>query len=165
MDISATECSSGGTSGWTLYLDQSSSSSATQWQRDGGIVVDNEEYSRERRIRRKGAKEEDLSMVSDASSGPPHFNEDEDYFGGENGYSYSASNASQSAQKIDKKKKNTKNNGSKTQHSHTDDTASSPALGFNKNLLKQGFSVNKGKSSFQKHFGSFQSKSEKPTSK
>ncbi|XP_057973677.1 protein SOB FIVE-LIKE 5-like [Malania oleifera] len=162
-------------SGWTLYLDQSYNS-ASDCQRGSGIGED--EYCRERRTKvEDDDEEEDLSMVSDASSGPPHFHEEE-YCFNENGCFYSASNsASQLGKKGDKKKKNREQRG-KQRHSYLDDTASSPAKSFSKKKISngqasmhldfsQGYSAThlKGPESFQKHFGFLQpSFSEKPTS-
>ncbi|KAJ9166348.1 hypothetical protein P3X46_021120 [Hevea brasiliensis] len=158
MNMSASHCSSSGCeSGWTLYLDQSSLSK-NQYQGYGGFVdgnyakVDDEE-------------EEDLSMVSDASSRPPHYcQDDEDCF-------------DQLAKK-NKSKKKSKEYGRNQQHSYLDDTASSPVLGkaIGKNEasmnhvleFSQGFSAThfKGKSSLKKHFGFFQSSiAEKSASK
>ncbi|KAA8528451.1 hypothetical protein F0562_035806 [Nyssa sinensis] len=168
MNVSISGCSSGCESGWTNYLDQSSNS-ADQFHKFGGGMVD-ENY------RRKAANEEledeedeDLSMVSDASSGPPHFHEDEDCSGETGYFCY----ASEQAKKMKKKKKIKEHKG-KQQHSYLDDTASSPILSFSKknvafsaneasmeNVLgfSQGNSATqfKGKSAFRKHFGFLQS--------
>ncbi|KAJ6391252.1 hypothetical protein OIU77_025276 [Salix suchowensis] len=72
MNVSASEYSSGGCeSGWTSYFDQSSNSKH-QYQGFGGFA--DGEYTR-----LEEEQEEDLSMVSDASSGPPHYGEDGGY--------------------------------------------------------------------------------------
>lgn len=73
-------------------------------------------------------EEEDLSMVSDASSGPPHFHEDDDC-SDENGCFYATSQALKKS-----KKKNIKDKHPCTilQHSSLDDTASSHVLSFSK---------------------------------
>lgn len=72
MNISPSQCgSSGCESGWTFYLDQSSYYSQTQ--------PPNEEYvGKGGRIMAEEAAEVDLSMVSDASSGPKHYYDDYD---------------------------------------------------------------------------------------
>ncbi|CAH9116617.1 unnamed protein product [Cuscuta epithymum] len=77
------ECSSGCESGWTLYFensyipshhscdDDNSHSQGHEFvARKSGFCQENEEEEEE---------EEDLSMVSDASSGPPHFVEEDNY--------------------------------------------------------------------------------------
>ncbi|KAG5032668.1 hypothetical protein JHK82_016243 [Glycine max] len=70
MDISSSQYNSAGESGWTHYLDYSSLSES-YFQMRGGI----EDHGA------KGARveeeEEDLSMISDASSGPQHYHEDD----------------------------------------------------------------------------------------
>ncbi|OMO64496.1 hypothetical protein CCACVL1_21709 [Corchorus capsularis] len=163
MNLSASQCGSGCESGWTHYLDQSSSYSQTRCQSFGGNF-DGDYYGG------KGARfvvedeEEDLSMVSDASSGPRHYCEE--YYEeclDENGSFCSAPNSvPKLTNKSSKNKKKMKQHGSiNQQHSYLDDTASSP-----KNCKKessidvldfsQGFSGThfKGKSSaFQKKFG------------
>ncbi|KAI0523434.1 hypothetical protein KFK09_005829 [Dendrobium nobile] len=58
------ECSSGCQSGWTLYLCQSHDSPSTSTLPSGRDVSVHED------------EEEDLSMLSDASSGPPHGTEE-----------------------------------------------------------------------------------------
>lgn len=64
MNMLVSECSSGCESGWTLYFEHSMDAS----HRDPPFLDE------------KGAEdeEEDLSMVSDASSGPPHLHEEEE---------------------------------------------------------------------------------------
>uniref|UniRef100_A0A7N0T159 Uncharacterized protein n=1 Tax=Kalanchoe fedtschenkoi TaxID=63787 RepID=A0A7N0T159_KALFE len=59
MNHGGSECSSGCESGWTLYLEKSS------WLSPNCSVSLEDEDG--------GDGEEDMSMVSDASSGPPHF--------------------------------------------------------------------------------------------
>ncbi|CAL2233919.1 unnamed protein product [Prunus armeniaca] len=159
MNISPSQCNSGCESGWTHYLDQSYFSQS-QFQRAGAIA----DY--------EGAKteveeeeEEDLSMISDASSGPPHYHDlDEDCLY-ENGCSFSVSWGS----KLGKKgKKKGKESG---REQHLDDTASSPVLNYSKKKLRtlskdessmqnvlgysEGFSAThtKGKSALLQHFG------------
>lgn len=115
MNISTSDCSSGCESGWTMYLDQSSNS-ADQFQKANMRfkAANEEEYDE--------LEDEDLSMVSDASSGPRHLQEDEDSFDG-NGYLCSDSGH---PNKKEKKKKNVKEQRSKKQYSNLDDTAISP---------------------------------------
>ncbi|KAE8663017.1 caffeic acid 3-O-methyltransferase-like [Hibiscus syriacus] len=59
MNVSASQCGSGSESGWTLYLDQSSYSQTRYQKFNENFMVDDEE--------------QDLSMVSDASSDPRHY--------------------------------------------------------------------------------------------
>ncbi|XWS21303.1 hypothetical protein CRYUN_Cryun30bG0044100 [Craigia yunnanensis] len=163
MNVSASQCGSGCESGWTLYLDQSSYSQ-TRCQRFGGNF--DEDYGG------KGARfvvedeEEDLSMVSDASSGPRHYCEDYEERLDENGSFFSAPAAPEPAKKSSKNKKKIKEHCSNQQHSYLDDTASSPVISFSKKNFKkeasidlldfsQGFSGThfKGKLAFQKKIG------------
>ncbi|CAI9781833.1 unnamed protein product [Fraxinus pennsylvanica] len=62
------ECRSGCESGWTLYLEHSSSSFSR--------------YSVAKRVKVEDddVENDDLSMVSDASSGPPHLHEEDEFF-------------------------------------------------------------------------------------
>ncbi|KAH7567542.1 hypothetical protein JRO89_XS07G0090000 [Xanthoceras sorbifolium] len=73
-------------------------------------------------------------MVSDASSGPRHYCEDDEDCFDESGCFCSppSASASELAKKSSKKKKKTKEYGHNQQHSYLDDTASSPVLGFSK---------------------------------
>ncbi|KAJ1377869.1 hypothetical protein SESBI_48450 [Sesbania bispinosa] len=123
MDISASQYSSASESGWTHYLDQSSLSEG-YFQRRGGNIVDYEG---------KGARmeesEEDLSMVSDASSGPPHY-DNECYY--ENWYPSHSSTTKES-----QKKKKVKEYGRSQQPSPLDDTASSPVFNWPKESHKK----------------------------
>ncbi|XP_027093468.1 protein SOB FIVE-LIKE 5 [Coffea arabica] len=173
MNLSASEYSNGCASGWTRYLDPFSSS-ADQCNRSlpfndyslgkGAYLYEDEE-------------DEDLSMLSDASSGPPHIHQDEDS-SEETRY---ASGISVSEPKKSKHKKKAKQQRKKQQNLHLDDTASSPVLSFSKashgtffennaalnyndnystehdSCLSQGFSAThfKGKSVLSKHFGFF----------
>ena len=127
MNVSASQCGSGCESGWTFYLDQSSYSQ-TRCQKFGGNF--DEEYGG------KGARfvveDEDLSMVSDASSGPRHHCEDYEEGLDENGSFCSAPAAPEPANKSSKNKKKIKEHGSNQQHSYLDDTASSPVITFSK---------------------------------
>ncbi|TXG52548.1 hypothetical protein EZV62_021717 [Acer yangbiense] len=73
-------------------------------------------------------------MVSDASSGPRHYCEDDEDCFDENGCFSSPPSASELAKKSKNKKKKIKEqqHGRNQQHSYLDDTASSPLLGFSK---------------------------------
>ncbi|KAF8079584.1 hypothetical protein N665_1017s0007 [Sinapis alba] len=62
MDLSDLEYSDAGESGWTMYLDHSSSVSLHHFDDDNGV--------------KKQEHDEDSSMVSDASSGPPYYSEE-----------------------------------------------------------------------------------------
>ncbi|XP_059461460.1 protein SOB FIVE-LIKE 5-like [Corylus avellana] len=167
MDIpAASQWSSGCESGWTRYLEQSSLSE-NQFQRVGGT----DDYGgKEARV---GEKEEDLSLVSDASSGPSHHHEDDEECFHDNGCHF---NYSEVAGKSKKKKKTKELHARNRRHSDLDDTASYPALSFPlqpdrttlyrnqdsmENLLNfsHGFSAThfEGKSALQKRFSFFES--------
>ncbi|TKY57906.1 hypothetical protein E2542_SST14960 [Spatholobus suberectus] len=162
MDISAaSQYSSASESGWTHYLDQSSLSE-NYFQRRGGVVECEEKGAR------MEESEEDLSMVSDASSGPPHY-DNECYC--ENWYPFLSSTA-----KEHQKKKKVKEYGRSQQPSPLDDTASSPVFNCPKESHKKqdSFSGNgavesaldfsqcvsatriKRKTKLQKHFNFFE---------
>ncbi|WCJ35566.1 Protein SOB FIVE-LIKE 5 [Euphorbia peplus] len=156
--MSASQCTSSGCeSGWTLYLDQSSFSKNQYNIVDGNYNAKLEDHEQE---------EEDLSMVSDASSGPPHYSDDQlDY----EDYCFDPHNC-----KKNYKTKSKSNQYPTNQHqfSYLDDTASSHVLtkkeASMENVLEfsQGYSAThfkQGKSSLKNHFGFF--KSEKPASK
>ncbi|WOL16941.1 hypothetical protein Cni_G25729 [Canna indica] len=64
-EVISSECISGSQSGWTSYLNHSSCNSPL-------LLVHNNGHSSSQE------QEEDLSMVSDASSKPPHFHVEED---------------------------------------------------------------------------------------
>ncbi|PON91141.1 hypothetical protein TorRG33x02_131720 [Trema orientale] len=160
MNISASKFSSGCESGWTLYLDESYISETDKFKRDHR--EEDGDYEKEE-------EEEDLSMVSDASSGPPHYHEDDH----EDCSSFSSSWAYKSANKDKNKKTKMKTKlkekcRDEEHHSCLDDTASSPkksTLSKSKasmeNVLgySQGFSTThfKGESALEKHFGLYQS--------
>ena len=124
MNISASQCSSGCESGWTLYLDQSSVS-GNDCRRDGRVVDEDCGRKNAEEVGQQD-EEEDLSMVSDASSGPPHFHKDEDGFDA-NGCFFSTSVVAKKSQK-----KKVKDPSTRQQHSPLDDTASSPVLSSSK---------------------------------
>lgn len=123
--MSTSQCSSGCESGWTLYLDQSSVSGNEC--RRAGRVLDEEDCGRKNAELGQQDEEEDLSMVSDASSGPPHFDKDDEDCYDENGCFCSTSMAAKKSQK-----KKIKETCTKQQHSSLDDTASSPVLSSSK---------------------------------
>ncbi|XP_065624235.1 protein SOB FIVE-LIKE 5 [Quercus suber] len=182
MNVLASECSSGCESGWTLYLEQSYLSPNNP-RRDTGFVNGKasfcDEYKDKRdkqtvEIEDDDEEEEDLSMVSDASSGPPHFPEDEGYFNGDNGCVYPTSRPSTLAKNVGKRQKSKAHRHREDQEmsAFLDDTASSPVINFSRNNLtnnqasmvsvldfSQGFSAThfEGTSAFQHHFGFLQS--------
>ncbi|KAG8494081.1 hypothetical protein CXB51_011568 [Gossypium anomalum] len=110
--MSASQCGSDCESGWTLYLDQSSYSQKRCQKLSRSFRVEDEE--------------QDLSMVSDASSGPRHYCQDYEECLDENGSFCSAPAPPEPAKKSSKNKKKIKEHGSNQQHSYLDDTASSP---------------------------------------
>ncbi|RZB43775.1 hypothetical protein D0Y65_054023 [Glycine soja] len=127
-------CSSGCESGWTLYLENSFLNQNAAASHRGGTEGFYEEEHKDKRFK---GEEEDLSMVSDASSGPPHFPDyDEAYFNEEvNGCFYSASNKAVKLAKSGAKKQKVKENQQHLQDqqhlpSFLHDTASSPVFDF-----------------------------------
>ncbi|KAL3515373.1 hypothetical protein ACH5RR_022275 [Cinchona calisaya] len=127
------ECSSECESGWTLYLDNSFIPPYDSKGRNGNNFVDGKcgFMSHE-----EEEEEEDLSMISDASSGPPHFPEDDQ--------EYYVTMTDIDAPLDTKLCKNTSSKKQKFIESHClkkkfihdkssllDDTASSPAFDFN----------------------------------
>ncbi|KAK4340152.1 hypothetical protein RND71_041614 [Anisodus tanguticus] len=159
------ECSSGCESGWTLYLENSFLTSCK-----GNNFVNGED-EKSLKQKQEEEEEEDLSMVSDASSGPPHFHQEEDYghniINGCNYYAPISNPKSNS-----KRQKATEKQ--QQQLSVLDDTASSPIFDFSNN----NFSINKntksvenvldfsqgsstthfqGRSAYQEHYDYFQS--------
>ncbi|KAJ1397283.1 hypothetical protein SESBI_31876 [Sesbania bispinosa] len=182
MNALASECSSGCESGWTLYLEhsflnQNASHRDTPFisGRTGGFYE--EEEHKDKRAKDENSGEEDLSMVSDASSGPPHFPDDYACFNEEqNGCFYPTSKAVKLAKTGKKRQKVKENQHREDQHlpSFLHDTASSPLFDFSTNNVtetnrqtstrsmldySQGFSATyfEGSSSFQEeHFGFLQ---------
>ncbi|KAL9143882.1 hypothetical protein ABFS82_14G263100 [Erythranthe guttata] len=81
MNISGSECSSGCESGWTTYLDNHLSNNDPFYNNNNNNKNNNNSSSRSRFLEEKGTRvtnneeDEDLSMVSDASSGPPYFHD------------------------------------------------------------------------------------------
>ncbi|CAK9317074.1 unnamed protein product [Citrullus colocynthis] len=179
-DWSATHYCSGSESGWTMYLDQSYTSDHRFGGGGGGGGVGENYRAKEAKARADEEDEEDLSMLSDASSGPPHYLEDNEELFYNNGYSSYAISASESAincsKEERKKSKKGKQNGRNQQYSYLDDTASSPVYGYSKaNKINaatsnkaseensvdfsQGFSAThfKKKSALRKHLGFYRS--------
>ncbi|XP_038897152.1 protein SOB FIVE-LIKE 6-like [Benincasa hispida] len=185
-DWSSTHYCSGSESGWTMYLDQSYTSDHHFCGSGGDGGVGENYKAKEAKARTEQEdEEEDLSMVSDASSGPPHYIEDNEELFYTNGYSSYAFSASESAINCNKeeikKGKKGKQNGRNQQHSYLDDTASSPVYGYskpskinvaisNKALeenpvdFSQGFSAThfKRKSALRKHLGFYRSEKSAP---
>ncbi|XP_021889623.1 uncharacterized protein LOC110808436 [Carica papaya] len=157
MDIPASQHGSDGDeSGWTLYLNHSSSSSFSKDHcygygdyyggNNGGSRIHEDDG------------DEDLSMVSDASSAPRHYCEDDEDCSYGNGFfcsnvlpSATEGLAKKSSEKKKKKKKTNQEYGRNYQrHSCLDDTASSPVIGFSKK-----FSLSKNKASTDEHVVDF----------
>ncbi|KAJ7967595.1 Angiogenin-2 like [Quillaja saponaria] len=171
MNVLASECSSGCESGWTLYLEQSFLKTNGS-HRDTGFC----DELKEKRGKDVEEAEEDLSMVSDASSGPPHFLDNDAYFNEEKGCYYPSSKTSKLAKSGKKKQKVKENRNREDQNllSFLDDTASSPVFNLSMNNFavnnqqasvesvlefSQGFSATnyfEGRSAFQDHFGFLQ---------
>ncbi|XP_010273104.1 PREDICTED: uncharacterized protein LOC104608729 [Nelumbo nucifera] len=180
MNGLASECSSGCESGWTMYLDHSLSADPCKRGCEFGdeIAFFGQDFMEKEA--KEEDEEEDLSMVSDASSGPPHFQEDEVYCD-ENGCFCSASSdaalvkTSVKRRKIDQREQQQHQQQQQQQHpSFLDDTASSPLFDFSKNNFtlsdnqasmdnlcdfSQAFSATRfeGTPEFQKQFGFLQS--------
>ncbi|OIS96146.1 PREDICTED: uncharacterized protein LOC109236217 [Nicotiana attenuata] len=130
MNISASECTNECESGWTMYFDEFSYSA----DKCNGVKGRNNIHEIEGRGKTVNVDEEDLSMVSDASSGPPHFHEDE-----ENGHVFYPL---VSEYTMAKQKRKIKEQSGKQHNLCLDDTASSTVSSFPK-----------GKSVVGKHFG------------
>ncbi|OIW06891.1 hypothetical protein TanjilG_19540 [Lupinus angustifolius] len=162
MNALASEWSSGCESGWTLYLEHSYRGS------DASYSDEFYEDHKDKGTKEQEYEEEDLSMVSDASSGPPHIPYDEAYLNEEenNGGFYSESNAV-NLPKSGKKKQKVKEN-QQLLPSFLHDTASSCVFDLSTNEVdvnnqqtstesmldySQGFSANyiKGRSTFHQH--------------
>ncbi|KAI8025772.1 hypothetical protein LOK49_LG02G03332 [Camellia lanceoleosa] len=176
--LPSSECSSGCESGWTLYLEHSFLSSYPSNRNNNEFVDGKGIYSKGKRSPKNEDEEEDLSMVSDASSGPQIFHEDEYYGNGSNGCLNNAPIDATLPKKRGKRKKNRENPSRKVQEhpSSLDDTASSTVFNFSQrnctltnkqaskdNMSSSGFSQEgsathfAGRSEFHKPFGFFQS--------
>lgn len=129
MNISTSDYSSGCESGWTMYLDQFSSS--TDHQHNRSMPLDQYDYQSKGKYVNQEEDDEDLSMLSDASSGPPHFHQEEEN-SENNRYVTPNSSAAYDSKKGKHKKKGKEHKGSQSVNFHLDDTASSPAFNFSK---------------------------------
>ncbi|CAA3017764.1 Hypothetical predicted protein [Olea europaea subsp. europaea] len=114
MNISPSECSSGCESGWTMYLDQHFNSTV-QYSK-----TSDEDYQRKGTHVNEEEDDYDLSMVSDASSGPPQVD----------AYENSAEKNKKS-----KKKNKIKEQKGEEKNLYLDDTASSPLCNFSQDIL------------------------------
>ncbi|XP_011030317.1 PREDICTED: uncharacterized protein LOC105129793 isoform X2 [Populus euphratica] len=186
MNFLASECSADCESGWTLYLEQSFLSNPNSKHRNKTNFVDAEsaglcregKNTREESEEEDEEEEEDLSMVSDASSGPPHFHEDENYFNYDNGHFYPSlkgttllNNGSNYREKKKEHSRQSRHRQDQELPPFLDDTASSPAFNFSKNNFalsnsnqdsmesvfdySQSFSAThfQGRSTYQDHIG------------
>ncbi|XP_009767741.1 protein SOB FIVE-LIKE 5 [Nicotiana tabacum] len=154
MNISASECTNECESGWTMYFDEFSYSA----DKCNGVKGRNNIHEIGGRGKTVNVDDEDLSMVSDASSGPPLFHEDE-----ENGHVFYPL---VSEYTMAKQKRKIKEQSGKQHNLCLDDTASSTVSSFPKDTtgfyndttyMEQvaGYSgtYSKGKSAVGKHFG------------
>ena len=155
MNFLASECSADCESGWTLYLEQSLLSNPNSKHGNKTSFVDaesaglcgkgkntreeSEEEEEEEDEEEEEEEEEDLSMVSDASSGPPHFHEDESYFNYDNGHFYPSlkgtallNNGANYRQKKKEHSRQPRHRQDQELPPFLDDTASSPAFNFSK---------------------------------
>lgn len=76
MDLSASQYNGVSESGWTKYIDPPTSLLGKYFRKCGSCV------ECEGEVERVEEEEEGLSMVSDASSGPPHYHEEVDRYCG-----------------------------------------------------------------------------------
>ncbi|KZV45136.1 hypothetical protein F511_24178 [Dorcoceras hygrometricum] len=151
MNISTSECSSDCESGWTMYLDQSSNST-DRFTRDFSKNCQQEHAVDSYAYQADQQDDEDLSMVSDASSGPPpHFQEYDSYAAAAAGGTESQffrgypSSVSEVAYKKRSKQQRSKTKDARDYRRQQDfclaDTASSPIFHFPKdNVAPSGFS-------------------------
>lgn len=75
MNTSSSDFTSGCESGWTQYFDKSSSSSSSQKSPQTCNMIYEDYFEQDKHNCYEGC--EDLSMVSDASSGPRPYNDEE----------------------------------------------------------------------------------------
>lgn len=130
-DMLDSECSSGCESGWTLYLEHSflSPHPSKRMKTEKQSASEDEEGEEE---------EEDSSMVSDASSGPRIFHEEECFGNAGNGF---FCRAAVDAALLKNGGKGEKNRGNRRREveeddpSFLDDTASSPICNFSQVYL------------------------------
>ncbi|KAK4428678.1 hypothetical protein Salat_1167600 [Sesamum alatum] len=159
MNTSTSGCSSGCESGWTMYLDQLSNST-DPYRR---AFLHNYKGIGEQINREDDEEAEDLSMVSDASSGPPHLHEQ--HYAGENQY-YGGYACSGPENKTSKSTKTKAPRIKKQQNLCLDDTASSSVFHFsqdnvappeNHNSVEHVPGFSQGESVQKKQFGFFKS--------
>ncbi|PIN18367.1 hypothetical protein CDL12_08960 [Handroanthus impetiginosus] len=138
------ECSSGCESGWTLYLQHSAISQYNQENqyldaRTKGVLAQ-AKTSKVQPEEQDEDEDEDLSMVSDASSGPPHLQEEEEV-NDTNGYFYHYPIDNKLINNSYSMKKNREKPRRKGQDQSSatllDDTASSPFFDFSKKSYNQ----------------------------
>ncbi|KAA3462979.1 Peripheral-type benzodiazepine receptor-associated 1 [Gossypium australe] len=133
MNVLASECSSGCESGWTSYLEQSFLSGNIS-HKSSGFCDERGKYKGKEEV---VDEEEDLSMVSDASSGPPHLNVDNGYFNDDNHYQYTLPKGA-TLNKNGGTKRHRKKEHQRQREDHQelpsllDDTASSPLIKWRK---------------------------------
>ncbi|KAI3445877.1 hypothetical protein Pfo_002542 [Paulownia fortunei] len=179
------ECSSGCESGWTLYLEHSSTYPYASCDQENDYLDGrrNGVFTEAKRLKEEELEEEeeeeedeDLSMVSDASSGPPHLHEEEGYGGNDtNGcfYRYPIDDPLSRNSLNRKKKRDNRRQKVQDQSSLLDDTASSPFFDFSdknftltrsqpsvENVLEysQGYSTTQFvRPPYQEHYEFFQS--------
>lgn len=133
MNISASAWSSGCESGWTAYLDESY---LCPRNNNNGSHYHHPSYRLKSTSRKEECEEEeaeDLSMVSDASSGPPHFPEDdkECIIRGVKQKITGKERIMRSKKVSKEKKKHAIHN-----NNNLDDTASSPAISYNSKVIQ-----------------------------
>lgn len=126
MNTSTSEYSSGCESGWTMYLDQNSNSTDPYSR---GYAYDQYEEKGAYAYTIHEEDDEDLSMVSDASSGPPHYRhyDNSQYYGG---YVSEDKTKSMTTTKTKTKTKSNSRKEPKQQSLCLDDTASSSIFHF-----------------------------------
>lgn len=162
MNVLVSECSSGCESGWTMYLEHSMDDAS---HRDPPPFVE----ANNKRVADEGEvgdeEEEDLSMVSDASSGPPHLHEEEeeeqdqyhegclDNNGGRlNKLEYPVSETGRGSVPLKCKSSSKRKKKMGDHHpSFLDDTASSPLINFNPSVSSSAFPLMPLSFSFASH--------------
>lgn len=169
MDVSGSKWSSGCESGWTFYLDESH-----VFQGDDNNC-NNVSVHQSYRVNSVSYDQEDLSMVSDASSGPPQlqddYNEEGECYGLSTNYREKSLKKEKRSSKNARKEKKELSKQYQHHHSNLDDTASSPAISYAKMYDNpstnqssfMGFSQNLSETHFQgnpavsNHYGFWQS--------
>ncbi|KAK4743304.1 hypothetical protein SAY87_001305 [Trapa incisa] len=137
MNVLVSECSSGCESGWTLYFEHSMDGDASHkhplpfLEGYSKRVADEVEVEDEEQEQEEEEEEEDLSMVFDASSGPPHLHEDdEEEYQDRYQEEYCPSLKCKRSSKRRKKKKKKKMGDHQYHPSFVNDTISSPLINF-----------------------------------